>query len=148
LQESIDFSGMVSCYRVKIAGSWQPWKMVVTEDHPLLQEKPFKTLTMGFPYGLNATLIRKDSLVTITLNRRITNIDVFEYSQMVEIIPSGYRPTVETHMLMAPNVGGFTKSPSVLHFASDGKIRLTNGTGGAHVYTGTITYITNDPYPT
>ncbi|HEM6577537.1 DUF859 family phage minor structural protein [Streptococcus suis] len=147
LQESIDFSGIVSCYRVKIAGSWQPWKTVVTEDHPLLQEKPLKTLTMGFPYGLNATLIRKDSLVTITLNRRITNIDVFEYSQMVETIPLGYRPTVETHMLMAPNVGSFTKSPSVLHFASDGKIRLTNGTGGAHVYTGTITYITNDPYP-
>ncbi|NQP14218.1 hypothetical protein HO931_02255 [Streptococcus suis] len=147
LQESIDFSGMVSCYRVKIASSWQPWKMVVTEDHPLLQEKPLKTLTMGFPYGLNATLIRKDSLVTITLNRRITNIDVFEYSQMVETIPLGYRPTVETHMLMAPNVGSFTKSPSILHFASDGKIRLTNGTGGAHVYTGTITYITNDPYP-
>ncbi|NQP51192.1 hypothetical protein HO915_08260 [Streptococcus suis] len=148
LQESIDFSGMVSCYRVKIAGSWQPWKRVVTEDHPILQEKPLKTLTMGFPYGLNATLIRKDSLVTITLNRRITNIDVFEYSQMVETIPLGYRPTVETHMLMAPNVGSFTKSPSILHFASDGKIRLTNGTGGAHVYTGTITYITNDPYPT
>ncbi len=148
LQESIDFSGMVSCYRVKIAGSWQPWKTVVTEDHPLLQEKPLKTLTMGFPYGLNVTITRKDSFVTVTLNRRITNIDVFEYSQMVEIIPSGYRPTVETHMLMAPNVGGFTKSPSVLHFASDGKIRLTNGTGGAHVYTGTITYITNDPYPT
>ncbi|HFI0698959.1 TPA: DUF859 family phage minor structural protein [Streptococcus suis] len=147
LQESIDFSGIVSCYRVKIAGSWQPWKMVVTEDHPLLQEKPLKTLTMGFPYGLNATLTRKDNLVTITLNRRITNIDVFEYRQMIETIPLGYRPTAEAHMVIVPNSGSFTKSPSILHFASDGKIRLTNGTGGAHVYTGTITYITNDPYP-
>ncbi|CYV38555.1 phage structural protein [Streptococcus suis] len=133
--------------RTRHGGTWTPWVEYATTNHPMLQEKPLKTLTMGFPYGLNATLIRKDSLVTITLNRRITNIDVFEYSQMVEIIPSGYRPTVETHMLMAPNVGSFTKSPSVLHFASDGKIRLTNGTGGAHVYTGTITYITNDPYP-
>ncbi|HEM3480702.1 TPA: hypothetical protein U1B08_000859 [Streptococcus suis] len=131
------------------SANWNEWVEITPQtNHPMLQEKPLKTLTMGFPYGLNATLTRKDNLVTITLNRRITNIDVFEYSQMVEIIPSGYRPTVETHMLMAPNVGGFTKSPSVLHFASDGKIRLTNGTGGAHVYTGTITYITNDPYPT
>ncbi|HEL2338391.1 TPA: hypothetical protein TZN84_000972 [Streptococcus suis] len=130
------------------SATWYPWVEITPQtNHPMLQEKPLKTLTMGFPYGLNATLTRKDNLVTITLNRRITNIDVFEYSQMVETIPSGYRPTVETHMLMAPNVGGFTKSPSVLHFASDGKIRLTNGTGGAHVYTGTITYITNDPYP-
>lgn len=148
LQESVDFYGRSYSLRVKENGKWYPWKQLVMSDHPLLQEKPLKTLTMGFPYGLNATLIRKDSLVTITLNRRITNIDVFEYSQMVETIPLGYRPTVETHMLMAPNVGSFTKSPSILHFASDGKIRLTNGTGGAHVYTGTITYITNDPYPT
>ncbi|HEL2487504.1 TPA: hypothetical protein TZY63_001391 [Streptococcus suis] len=133
--------------RICEGGTWGQWKEQVLADHPMLQEKPLKTLTMGFPYGLNATLTRKDNLVTITLNRRITNIDVFEYSQMVETIPLGYRPTVETHMLMAPNVGSFTKSPSILHFASDGKIRLTNGTGGAHVYTGTITYITNDPYP-
>ncbi|HFI0028245.1 TPA: DUF859 family phage minor structural protein [Streptococcus suis] len=133
--------------RLRSNSNWQNWEEYVKSSHPLLQEKPLKTLTMGFPYGLNATLTRKDNFVTITLNRRITNIDVFEYSQMVETIPSGYRPTAETHMLMAPNVGGFTKSPSVLHFASDGKIRLTNGTGGAHVYTGTITYITNDPYP-
>ncbi|HEL2003248.1 TPA: hypothetical protein TY286_001782 [Streptococcus suis] len=147
LQESIDFDGVVSCYRVKMGGNWQPWKRVVTEDHPILQEKPLKTLTMGFPYGLNATLTRKDNLVTITLNRRITNIDVFEYRQMIETIPLGYRPTAEAHMVIVPNSGSFTKSPSILHFASDGKIRLTNGTGGAHVYTGTITYITNDPYP-
>lgn len=133
--------------RVKNNTTWTPWVEYAKADHPLLQEKPLKTLTMGFPYGLNATLTRKDNLVTISLNRRITNIDVFEYRQMTETIPLGYRPTAEAHMVIVPNSGSFTKSPSILHFASDGKIRLTNGTGGAHVYTGTITYITNDPYP-
>ncbi|MEG3340235.1 DUF859 family phage minor structural protein [Streptococcus suis] len=133
--------------RICEGGTWGQWKEQVLADHPMLQEKPLKTLTMGFPYGLNATLTRKDNLVTITLNRRITNIDVFEYRQMIETIPLGYRPTAEAHMVIVPNSGSFTKSPSILHFASDGKIRLTNGTGGAHVYTGTITYITNDPYP-
>ncbi|HEL1642010.1 TPA: hypothetical protein TY279_001490 [Streptococcus suis] len=133
--------------RVKNNTTWTPWVEYAKADHPLLQEKPLKTLTMGFPYGLNATLTRKDNLVTISLNRRITNIDVFEYRQMIETIPLGYRPTAEAHMVIVPNSGSFTKSPSILHFASDGKIRLTNGTGGAHVYTGTITYITNDPYP-
>ncbi|HFI0138841.1 TPA: DUF859 family phage minor structural protein [Streptococcus suis] len=147
LQEAVDFWGSKSALRAKLNGTWTPWKQMVTADHPMLQEKPLRTVTQGMPYGLNATITRKDNLVTVTLNRRITNIDVFEYRQMIETIPSGYRPTVETHMLMAPNVGNFTKSPSVLHFAPDGKIRLTNGTGGAHVYTGTITYITNDPYP-
>ncbi|HEL2508799.1 TPA: hypothetical protein TZ196_002009 [Streptococcus suis] len=130
------------------SATWYPWVEITPQtNHPMLQEKPLKTLTMGFPYGLNATLTRKDNLVTISLNRRITNIDVFEYRQMIETIPLGYRPTAEAHMVVVPNSGSFTKSPSILHFASDGKIRLTNGTGGAHVYTGTITYITNDPYP-
>lgn len=147
LQEAIDFNGAVSCYRVKIAGNWQPWKKVAMEDHPLLQEKPLRTVTQGMPYGLNATITRKDNLVTITLNRRITNIDVFEYREMLETIPSGYRPTAEVHMVIVPNSGSVTKSPSVLHFSSDGKIRFTNGTSGQHVYTGSLTYVTNDPYP-
>ena len=147
LQEAVDFDGMVPCYRVKFGNVWQPWKAYANADHPMLQEKPLKTLTMGFPYGLNATLTRKDNLVTVTLNRRITNIDVFEYKQMIETIPLGYRPTAEVHMLILPNGGTITKAPSVLHLASDGVIRFTNGTASAHVYTGTISYVTNDAYP-
>jgi hypothetical protein len=117
------------------------------EDHPMLQEKPLKTITQGMPYGLNATLTRKDNLVTITLNRRITNIDVFEYREMLETIPSGYRPTAEVHMVIVPNSGQVTKVPSILHFATDGKIRFTNGTVGQNVWNGTVTYITNGTYP-
>lgn len=36
LQEAIDFNGAVSCYRVKIAGNWQPWRKMVADDHPNL----------------------------------------------------------------------------------------------------------------
>lgn len=147
LQECIDFNGAVSCYRVRLNNVWQPWKKVVTEDSSLLKEKPLKTITNSMPYGLNASITRKDSLVTITLNRRITNIEVFEYKKMSETIPNGYRPAAEVHMVIVPNSGSFTKSPSVLHFSSDGKIRFTNGTSGQNVYTGTLTYITSDPYP-
>jgi hypothetical protein len=50
-------------------------------------------------------------------------------------------------MVIVPNAGQVTKVPSILHFASDGKVRLTNGTAGQNVWTGTVTYITNDPYP-
>ena len=113
----------------------------------MLQEKPIKTVTQGMPYGLNATITRKDNLVTITLNRRITNINVFEYREMVETIPSGYRPPAEVHMIIVPNSGQLTKVPSILHFGADGIIRLTNGTSGQNFYTGTISYVTNDAYP-
>ncbi|MGC6551978.1 DUF859 family phage minor structural protein [Streptococcus sp. VTCC 12905] len=133
--------------RTRDTGTWTPWIEYATTDHPMLQEKPIKTITQDMPYGLNATLTRKDNLVTVTLNRRITNIDVFEYREMVETIPSGYRPTAEVHMVIVPNAGIYSKVPSILHFATDGKIMFTNGTGGNHVWTGTVTYITNDPYP-
>lgn len=133
--------------RICEGGTWGQWKEHVLADHPMLQEKPLKTLTMGFPYQLNATLSRKGDMVTVTLNRRITNIDTFEYSQMLETIPLGYRPTAEVHMPVFPNVSATTKPASILHFASDGVIRFTNGAAGSHVFTGTITYITNDPYP-
>ena len=147
LQEAIDFNGAVSCYRVKLSNVWQPWKEYVTTVHPMLQEKPLRTITQGMPYGQQATITRKDNLVTITLTRRITNIDVFEYREMLETIPMGYRPTAEVHMIIVPNSGATTKVPSVLHLASDGKIRFTNGTSGQNVYTGTVTYITDNPYP-
>ena len=133
--------------RVRSNSTWYGWKEYATTDHPMLQEKPIKTITQGMPYGLNATLTRKDNLVTVTLNLRITNIDVFEYRQMIETIPLGYRPTAEVHMIIVPNSGATTKTPSILHLAADGIIRLTNGTGGQNVYTGTISYVTNDAYP-
>ncbi|HEL9641301.1 DUF859 family phage minor structural protein [Streptococcus suis] len=130
------------------SATWHPWVEITPQtNHPMLQEKPLKTLTMGFPYGLNATLTRKDNLVTITLNRRITNIDVFENIRMIETIPAGYRPTAQVHLVFVPNSGTITKAPSILHLNADGTIDMTNGTSGQHVYTGTISYVTNDPYP-
>ncbi|CYU67703.1 Uncharacterised protein [Streptococcus suis] len=114
----------------------------------MLQEKPLKTLTMGFPYGMKANLVRKGDVVTISLIRNIYSVDSFEHAVMQEKIPAGYRPVVDVHMTVNTNVSQFTKSPNILHFAPDGTIRMTSNTVGRHVMTGTITYITNDPYPT
>ncbi|WP_105135868.1 DUF859 family phage minor structural protein [Streptococcus suis] len=133
--------------RLRSNSNWQNWEEYVKSSHPLLQEKPLKTLTMGFPYGLNVTMTRKDNFVTVTLNRRITNIDVFENRRMIETIPAGYRPTAQVHLVFVPNSGTITKAPSILHLNADGTIDMTNGTSGQHVYTGTISYVTNDPYP-
>ncbi|MDG3146341.1 DUF859 domain-containing protein [Streptococcus suis] len=155
IQRATTSNGFMAVREYGYNGVWRPWRYVaqtsaitnINDDHPMLQEKPLRTITQGMPYGLNATITRRDNLVTITLNRRITNIDVFEYREMIETIPMGYRPTAEVHMVIVPNSGQLTKVPSVLHFASDGKIRLTNGTASQHVWTGTVTYITNDSYP-
>ncbi|HEM5929320.1 TPA: hypothetical protein U2B07_000712 [Streptococcus suis] len=128
-------------------GTWGQWKEQVLADHPLLQEKPLKTLTIGFPYSMKANLVRKGDVVTISLIRNIYSVDSFEHAVMQEKIPAGYRPVVDVHMTVNTNVSQFTKSPNILHFAPDGTIRMTSNTVGRHVMTGTITYITNDPYP-
>ncbi|HEL2285633.1 TPA: hypothetical protein TZI90_002067 [Streptococcus suis] len=131
------------------SATWYPWVEITPQtNHPMLQEKPLKTLTMGFPYGMKANLVRKGDVVTISLIRNIYSVDSFEHAVMQEKIPAGYRPVVDVHMTVNINVSQFTKSPNILHFAPDGTIRMTSNTVGRHVMTGTITYITNDPYPT
>ncbi|HEM5602186.1 TPA: hypothetical protein U1698_000942 [Streptococcus suis] len=131
------------------SATWYPWVEITPQtNHPMLQEKPLKTLTMGFPYGMKANLVRKGDVVTISLIRNIYSVDSFEHAVMQEKIPAGYRPVVDVHMTVTTNVSQFTKSPNILHFAPDGTIRMTSNTVGRHVMTGTITYITNDPYPT
>ncbi|NQQ53750.1 hypothetical protein HO863_10040 [Streptococcus suis] len=130
------------------SATWYPWVEITPQtNHPMLQEKPLKTLTMGFPYGMKANLVRKGDVVTISLIRNIYSVDSFEHAVMQEKIPAGYRPVVDVHMTVTTNVSQFTKSPNILHFAPDGTIRMTSNTVGRHVMTGTITYITNDPYP-
>ncbi|MCG9906219.1 DUF859 domain-containing protein [Streptococcus suis] len=133
--------------RLRSNSNWQNWEEYVKSSHPLLQEKPLKTLTMGFPYSMKANLVRKGDVVTISLIRNIYSVDSFEHAVMQEKIPAGYRPVVDVHMTVNTNVSQFTKSPNILHFAPDGTIRMTSNTVGGHVMTGTITYITNDPYP-
>lgn len=133
--------------RLRSNSNWQNWEEYVKSSHPLLQEKPLKTLTMGFPYSMKANLVRKGDVVTISLIRNIYSVDSFEHAVMQEKIPAGYRPVVDVHMTVNTNVSQFTKSPNILHFAPDGTIRMTSNTVGRHVMTGTITYITNDPYP-
>ncbi|MBY5027578.1 DUF859 family phage minor structural protein [Streptococcus suis] len=133
--------------RTRHGGTWTLWVEYATTNHPMLQEKPLKTLTMGFPYSMKANLVRKGDVVTISLIRNIYSVDSFEHAVMQEKIPAGYRPVVDVHMTVNTNVSQFTKSPNILHFAPDGTIRMTSNTVGGHVMTGTITYITNDPYP-
>ncbi|HEM3698095.1 TPA: hypothetical protein U1C85_001160, partial [Streptococcus suis] len=90
--------------RVKNNTTWTPWVEYAKADHPLLQEKPLKTLTMGFPYSMKANLVRKGDVVTISLIRNIYSVDSFEHAVMQEKIPAGYRPVVDVHMTVNTNV--------------------------------------------
>ena len=152
LQEAIDFNGVVTAYRVKKGGSWQPWQYYAVQNTvanftAVNQTKVYsKTITM--PYTSKATLTRIGNQVQITWLRAISNINrECEYTAMAENIPLGYRPAFEVHMSLNGNVSNSVNAWAVLHLQTDGSIKLTNAFKGNHVWTGTTTYLTTDPFP-
>ena len=152
LQEVIDFNGAVSAYRIKSGGTWQPWKYYAVQNTvanftAVNQTKVYSKI-IPLPWTGKGTLTRIGNQVQLTWNRAISNINTdCEYSKMNETIPSGYRPACEVHMSLNGNVSNSVNAWSILHLAPDGSIRLTNAYKGNHVWTGTTTYLTTDPFP-
>lgn len=100
------------------------------------------------PYSGTGTLTRIGNQVQISWNRAISNINTqCEYTNMNETIPSGYRPACEVHMSINGNVSNAVNAWAILHLQTDGTIKLTNTFTGNHVWTGTTTYLTTDPFP-
>lgn len=152
LQEAIDFNGVVSAYRVKKGGSWQDWQYYAVQNKvaqftAVNQTKVYSKI-IPLPWTSKGTLTRIGNQVQLTWNRAISNINTdCEYSKVNETIPSGYRPACEVHMSLNGNVSNSVNAWSILHLAPDGSIRLTNAYKGNHVWTGTTTYLTTDPFP-
>lgn len=152
LQEAIDFNGKVSAYRVRIGGNWNPWQYYAIQntvaEFTAVNQTKYYMKKIALPYSAKGTLIRIGNQVQLTWDRLITNMNIdCEYTKMVETIPSGYRPAVEVHMSLNGNVSNSVNAWSVLHLAPDGSIRLTSAYKGNHVWTGTTTYLTTDPFP-
>ena len=152
LHEAIDFNGVVSAYRVKKGGSWQDWQYYAVQNKvaqftAVNQTKVYSKI-IPLPWTSKGTLTRIGNQVQLTWNRAISNINTdCEYSKVNETIPSGYRPACEVHMSLNGNVSNSVNAWSILHLAPDGSIRLTNAYKGNHVWTGTTTYLTTDPFP-
>ena len=152
LQEAIDFYGNVSAYRVQTNKTWGSWQYYavqnkVAEFTAVNQTKSYSK-EIGMPYSSKATATRIGNQVQLTWHRAISNINKqCEYVEVSETIPLGYRPAFEVHMNLSGNVSNSVNAWAVLHLATDGKIRLTNSYTGNHVWTGTVTYLTTDPFP-
>ena len=104
---------------------------------------------INMPYSSKATITRIGNQVQLTWDRLIKNLNIeCEYNSMNETIPIGYRPACEAHMTLNGNVSNSVNAWAVLHLQPDGSIKLTNAFKGDHVWTGTTTYLTTDPFPT
>lgn len=125
---------------------WAPtqWKEIVTKDD--LQKIATRKIELG--WFINGNVTRNGNLVTISTERKITDIaTISDYREIKETIPAGFRPTQEVDLVLQGISDSNVTGTAILHLASDGKIRLTSKSQGDKYWTGTITYVTSDPYP-
>ena len=127
-----------------MANRWSDWKEVATKND--LQKLATRKIELVWDVIGNA--VRNGNVVTISTERKITNIDTFsDYREVKETIPVGFRPTQEVGFVLQGISDSTVTGTAILHLATDGEIRLTSKSQGNKYWTGTITYITNDPYP-
>ena len=132
---------------------WRPWRYVAqqsesTNNADYVSSKKLATRKIELGWYVNGIATRNGNIVTISTERKITNINtVSDYREVKETIPAGFRPAQEVDLVLQGLSDSTVTGTAILHLATDGKIRLTSKSQGNKYWTGTITYITNDPYP-
>lgn len=141
VQVAYDFHVQIAAVRAKTNGTWNPWKYLAT-----VQATISRKIELG--WFINGNVTRNGNLVTISTERKIADIaTISDYREVKETIPAGFRPAQEVNLVLQGLSDSTVTGTAILHLASDGKIRLTSKSPGNKYWTGTITYITNDPYP-
>ena len=108
-------------------------------------EPPFVKRMVEFGWGVKAFFVKKGSVVTASLFRDANEVGVYEYGKMDNnTVPEGFRPATEVHLVANKNIGTGHAGVAVWHLASDGSIRLTNQSKDRAIYSGTVTYLTED----
>lgn len=120
-------------------GSW-----IEYTPKPEKQEPAVVKQEVDIGWGVKMSLARKGSVVTASLIRSDYVVGVYENGAMTNTIPSGFRPAIPVHLVANKNVGTNHTGVAVWHLASDGSIRLTNQSQDRAIYTGTVTYLTED----
>lgn len=120
-------------------GSWIEYTPKPEKQEPALVKQE-----VDIGWGVKMSLARKGSVVTASLIRSDYVVGVYENGVMTNTIPSGFRPAIPVHLVANKNVGTNHAGVAVWHLASDGSIRLTNQSQDRAIYTGTVTYLTED----
>lgn len=118
------------------------WVEFVRSNQPAVK----KEIPIG--YGVKANVVRKGNVVTFSLIRGIYSVVEGEHKDLSEKIPDGFKPCVQTHLVVNKNAANEHKECAVWHLEPDGNMYFSNQSSENAVYTGTVTYITEDEYPT
>lgn len=117
------------------------WVEFVQTNQPAVK----KEIPIG--YGIKANIVRKGDVVTFSLVRSVYSAVESEYKDLSEKIPDGFKPCVQTHLVVNKNVANEHKGCAVWHLEPNGNMFFSNPSFGNAVYTGTVSYITEDEYP-
>lgn len=124
-------------------GSWIEY--TPKPEKPEKPEPPFVKRTVELGWGVKAFFVKKGSVVTASLFRDANEVGIYEYGKMDNnTIPEGFRPSTEVHLVANKNIWTGHAGVAVWHLASDGSIRLTNQSKDRAIYSGTVTYLTED----
>ena len=129
----------------EIIDDWEPW-IDYTPKKPSVVKREIQ-----IGWGVRANLVRESNVVTLSLERGIYSLPLCEYINLIEKIPNGFKPCVQVHMVANKNASNVHYGCAVWHLETNGDIRFSNPhtdtIDGNAVYTGTVTYITEDEYP-
>ena len=129
----------------EIIDDWEPW-IDYTPKKPSVVKREIQ-----IGWGVRANLVRESNVVTLSLERGIYSLPLCEYINLIEKIPNGFKPCVQVHMVANKNASNVHYGCAVWHLETNGDIRFSNPhtdtIDGNAIYTGTVTYITEDEYP-
>nr|DAQ91669.1 MAG TPA: protein of unknown function DUF859 [Caudoviricetes sp.] len=130
--------------------AWSPFNMGEnTPSKPV--EPPASTSVkkdIAFPWLFTVSAHRIGNVVTLNLNRTAQTItSQYENVTMRETIPEGFRPATDSNMIITANERHNIIGSSIFHLLSTGIINMTSGITQTAIWTGTITYLTEDPMP-
>lgn len=121
-------------------GSWIEYTPKPEKPEPQLVKRE-----VNVGWGIKLSMVRKGSVVTASIIRTDSEIGVYEYGIILDgSIPDGFKPSTEVHLVANKNIGTGHAGVAVWHFTPDGKVRLTNPSKDRAIYTGTVTYLTED----
>ena len=124
-------------------GSWIEY--TPKPEKPEKPEPPVIRSEADLGWGVKLALIRKGNLVVASIVRGIYKVEGnLENAKLTIKIPDGFKPNVQVHLIANKNVNSKHVDTAVWHFSPDGSINLTNQLGDSVVYTGTVTYLTED----
>ena len=122
------------------AGTW-----IEYTPKPEKPEPPVVRSEADLGWSVKLALVKKGNLVVASIVRGAYKVEgSLEYAKLTVKIPDGFKPSVQVHLIANKNVNSKHVDTAVWHFSPDGSINLTNQLGDSAVYTGTVTYITED----